>query len=124
MAQDEHGNSKERQADQSSKSSHQHGSGPVPLMALGDISPPDMHPRNRHHGAYQNRGRGSVPPRMQREESYSFRGSNRRGRGEAKPLMSLPPTDLERNEWHSDSGSEDESYKKSSQGSMKGKKDR
>lgn len=90
-----------------------------------------MPSRPRHHG---NRGRGGgggnsggggggMPPRMQ--EPYSYRGGNKqRGRGDAKPLMSITSNDLERNEWESGSESGDDESKKSQSGGSKTKKDR
>jgi hypothetical protein len=67
-------------------------SGPVPLMALGEISPPEMLPRTRQpQGQYRDRdrdrdrdnreshgaNRSGVPPRLQR-----FAGGERGGRPE------------------------------------------
>lgn len=89
-------------------------SGPVPLMELGDISPPNMlSGRGRHHG---NRGRGSsAQSRSERQDSYSFRGGSRRGRGgDAKPLMSLNSNEMEKHEGDTGSESQDDDTRKAS----------
>ncbi|ODN06430.1 Protein PRRC2C [Orchesella cincta] len=107
---------------------------PVPLMALGDISPPNLQSKSRHHGGGRDRvdrdrdnrdrdvggsrGRG-MPPRMQRDE-YAFRErggavNKRGGRGDAKPLMSINSNEVEGNEWESESESGDDESKRSGQ---------
>ncbi|CAL8143706.1 unnamed protein product [Orchesella dallaii] len=114
--------------EKTSESSANSKPAPVPLMALGDISPPNLQSKSRHHGSGRdrererdaggNRGRG-MPPRMQRDE-YAFRErggavSKRGGRGDAKPLMSINSNEVEGNEWESESESGDDESKRSSQ---------
>lgn len=107
---------------------------PVPLMALGDISPPNLQSKSRHHGSGGGtggrevgggRGGRGMPPRMQRDD-YSFRdsrggGGNKRGgrSGDAKPLMSINSNEVEGNEWESESESGDDESKRSNQHSRK-----
>jgi len=125
-------NTKEKSSDHpSNKQSPQIStSGPIPLMELGEISPPNMSSRSRH--GYQQGGRGnrnSVPPRLQREEQYPpynrGSGNGKRGRNNdsAKPLMSLNSNELERGEWETESESDDDSKKNGQGGSYKGKKE-
>jgi len=108
--------------------------GPIPLMDLVDISPPAMPPRpGRHHnaGGRGNRGGSGGGERggmQHRNEPYSSTfnrgggGSSKRGRGDAKPLMSISSNELERNEHEtgSESGTEDDCKKTQN----KGKKDK
>lgn len=105
---------KEKLPEASSKPNPSSSSGPVPLMELGDISPPSMMSgRGRHHGRGKPGGPGGNSMNMQqqpRQETYS---SSKRGRGgDAKPLMSLNSNEMEKHEGDTEPESQDDEAKK------------
>ncbi|XP_021950023.1 uncharacterized protein LOC110847393 isoform X4 [Folsomia candida] len=113
---------KEKPLESTNKTTPSASSGPVPLMELGDISPPSMMAGGRG-GRHHARGKGGpgVQPRQQqqpqqdRQESYpSNRGGSKRGRerGDAKPLMSLNSNELDKHEGDTEPDSQDDEGKK------------
>jgi hypothetical protein len=100
-------------------------------MDLKDISPPDTMPpprTARHHNASSrgSRGGGGERGMPHRNEPYSssYRGGgSKRGRGDAKPLMSISSNELDRNEVDTGTGSESGAEDDGKKNQSKGRKD-